>query len=84
MDPEEKKPEELIENKTFAEEVNKACLDAPGYMLFAGFITNEKDAKGDPIIQWRYRRFHFSFDDIEEATNQLKDAFRDDVLRSIQ
>ena len=85
MDEENKDqgPEESIENKTFTEEVTKACMDSEGYMLFAGFITNEKDDKGNAIIQWRYRRFRFSFDDMDEAISQLKAAFRDDVLKSL-
>lgn len=47
------------------------CMDSQGFILMAGYLTDEQDAEGHHIIQFQYRRHHFSLKDAQEAHRQL-------------
>lgn len=54
------------------EEIQKKCLDSEGYLMFAAYLTAEKDKEQRPIIQFQYRRYHFSLEDSKAAILALK------------
>ena len=59
--------------------IRNECLDAPGYVIFAGVISNERDAQGNNLINFRYIREKFSYDDTKTAVDQFKAALVRDV-----
>lgn len=50
-----------------------------GYIAFVGIITSERDANGHNIIQWRYCRKDFSFEDSHTAEKEFGSRIREDV-----
>ena len=73
-----------IENEeiTMDEIINK-CMDAPGLILFAGVLTNERDKHGKNIIRTFYRRINFSLNDVKAMTSEFNNHYRHDEERSL-
>ena len=63
-------------------EIESKCLDSEGFILFVGYITAKKDDKGANIIDWQYRRHHFSFADAKEAVRQFGVAINKDIMQA--
>ena len=61
------------------ETISEECKNSRGYLLFVGFLTSERDDKGNAIINWRYVRNHFSLEDVKIAVSSLKQFIVDDM-----
>lgn len=59
----------------------RKCLDAPGYVILAARLTNNTDEKGNRIIEFDYRRYQMSFDDVKKAIREFIHQFDQDVER---
>lgn len=64
-------------------EIMKKCLDSEGYILFAGYLTPEKDSEGRAVIEFQYRRYHFSLEDSKQAVQRLRDSINTEVRKLI-
>lgn len=60
-------------------EMFKKCMDAEGYVIFTGILSNETDEKGNRLLKFEYRRFHMSFDDVQAAVKAFREEFMKDV-----
>lgn len=63
-------------------EVAAKLLDSPGYLLFSAHLRPDRDKEGHNLIQFNYRRYHFSLEDSKEAILQLK-KFVDEEIRQL-
>jgi hypothetical protein len=64
------------------EEITKKCLDSGGYMIFTGCLVDKKTEKGDSIIEFDYRRYHFPLEDAKNSLKALR-KFVDDELEKL-
>lgn len=55
------------------------CKDAPGYVLFVGILGRERDARGFNFINFKYRRYNFSFEDTKNAIAEFKRQYDQDA-----
>lgn len=62
-------------------EVSAACLESPGYLLFAAHLTDQADREGRSQINFRYIRHHFAIEDAKNAILQLKKFVDDEWQR---
>jgi hypothetical protein len=75
-------PEENIVNPhTSLYEISKACMDSPGYVIFAAVITDKADEKGARIIDFHYRRYQFGFEDVKTTIDKFKEALVADKVK---
>lgn len=81
MSIEEQAPKSAQGDNDVMSVANK-CMDSEGYLMFAACLTPEKDAQKRPIIQFQYRRRHFSLEDAKTCILQLKN-FVDAELKSL-
>lgn len=65
------------------EDILNRCKDAQGYVLMVGIITPEIDASGFNVIQMRYRRFHYSFEDTKNVIEKFKEEYEKDKDASL-
>jgi len=70
--------EGLHPDTTELKDLTNTCLDSLGYVIFSGVITNRRDEKGNNIIDFNYRRYNFSKDDVLLAIEQLKKFYEGD------
>ena len=61
------------------EQINKECLDSPGYVVFVGVLSRNRDEKGFNLINFRYRRYNFSFEDTKKSIEEFAKAYRKDI-----
>lgn len=59
----------------------KGCMDSSGYVIFAAKIAGKPDEKGNLVIDYNYRRYHFSYEDTREAVKRFKEEFLKDITR---
>lgn len=59
--------------------IRSECLDAQGYVVFAGIISNDRDAQGNNLINFRYIREKVSYEDTKRAIAEFEGAFFRDV-----
>lgn len=61
------------------EEVIEKLLASKGFVLFAGIITDERDAQGNNLIEFHYKREHFSYEDTKRALEEFVKHYKKDV-----
>ena len=61
------------------EQVLKECMDSQGYVIFAAVLSSKRDDKGFNLIDYRYRRYHFSFEDTKQALAAFQHQYRKDL-----
>lgn len=61
------------------EQIVKECLDSPGYVIFAGVLSRDRDEKGFNTVTFRYRRYNFAFEDTRKAVEVFKQEYEKDV-----
>lgn len=54
-------------------------LDSAGYVMFVGIISDKKDEKGNPLIDFFYRRYHLGFEDAFGALRQFRQDVHNDM-----
>lgn len=60
------------------EQIMKECLDSTGYVVFVGRISKQNDPKGNLMLDFFYKRSHFSFEDVKISIGQFeKHLFED-------
>ena len=64
------------------EEIKSKCLDSEGYLMFAAYLTSRKDKEGRAMIDFQYRRFHFSLEDARSSLASLR-AFIDEEIKTL-
>ncbi len=62
--------------------VRNECLNCAGYVIFAGIITNQRDAQGNNIIVYRYIRERFAWEDTKKAIKEFDKQFIKDALEN--
>lgn len=60
------------------EEILKECMDSEGYVIMTGVISKRTDSKGHPMLDFKYRRYHFSHEDVKIAIDKFKTFHIDD------
>ena len=60
-------------------DIAKQCMDSQGYIIFAGVISKERDAKGAPMIEFSYKRYQLGLEDSFMALKQFKKHLTDDM-----
>ena len=72
--PPEEQPSEELTPQLLA----KKAMDSAGYVIFAGIVSDKKDEKNNPLIDFFYRRYHLGFEDVFAAMRQFrKDIYND-------
>ena len=71
------------DRSTPLEELTKKCMDAEGYVIFAGRLSNRVDEQGNRVLEFDYRRYHLSFEDVKTSVIKFKEAFLDDIREGI-
>ena len=71
-------PEEIKKDPELIEILSK-CLDAPGYVVFVGIITPQLDAEGRNVLNFKYKRSMFSFEDTSIAIKQFKKELMNEI-----
>lgn len=61
------------------EQISRQILDAPGYVLFVGVLTNKLNDRGRNIIEFQYRRQNYTHEDALLAVKQFDAAIRQDM-----
>lgn len=79
MPEETPEKEEVKSLEVTLDSIQKECMDAPGYVIFAAILTNERDEKGKSIIKYNYKRYQFSYEDTRNSIDELIKFFRKDV-----
>ena len=64
------------------EEIKDACKKSGSYLIFAAHLTPKKGKDGSSIIDFLYRRDHFSLEDSGQAVIALKE-FVDAEVRKL-
>lgn len=64
------------------DQITKTCLDSEGYLVFAAYLTADKDEHERPIIVHQYRRYHFSLEDAKSSLIHLR-QFIDKELQEL-
>lgn len=54
------------------ESILNSCSDSPGYLLFAAVLSPRRDAIGNNMIDFQYRRYHMNLEDAKQAAAALK------------
>ena len=80
--PESEKGSEEKENVTL-DEIVGAVKDGPGYVIFAGVLSKEKDDRGFNLINFHYRRRNFSYDDTKHSVREFKKALMNDINKDM-
>lgn len=60
------------DNTLDLKQITTQCMDSPGYLLFAAFLTPKRDGEGQNIIDFQYRRYHLGLADAKTAARELK------------
>ena len=76
--------EENIQGEVTLEQIKKECLDSPGYIMFVGCISKNRDSQGNNMIDFKYRRYHFSFEDSIKAVEEFKKQVNRDIHETIE
>ena len=71
--------ENIQDNTLDLKQIASKCLDSEGYVIFAAFLTPEKDAAGNQIIDHQYRRYHFSLEDAKQSTRVFKEFVKKEI-----
>lgn len=66
-------------NEVTLEQMTKECMDSQGYVIFIGVLSPQRDDKGFNLINFRYRRYHYSFEDTKRAVEEFNKAYRRDL-----
>mgnify|MGYP001594670861 CR=1 FL=1 len=61
----------------------KKLLDVEGYVIFVGSLSNEKDKEGNRMINFDYRRYHFSYEDVKTTIKKFREMFLDDIAKDL-
>jgi len=56
------------------------CMDAPGYVIFVGVLSNERNSDGNVKINFKYRRYHFAIEDVAKGLV----AFKQHMIRDLE
>jgi len=59
--------------------IRNECLDSAGYVVFVGVISNQRDAAQNNIINFRYIREKYSYEDTKRAIEKFKEALARDI-----
>ena len=57
------------------------CLEAPAYLIFTARITSNRNEKGENIVEFDYRRFHFAIEDARQAIASLKNFVDEEIQK---
>ncbi len=68
--PQEGNPEIMIDD------IIKVCFDAPGYILFAATLAS--DQKGNPILNFNYRKYNLNTEDVKIAFINLATTLKEE------
>jgi len=63
------------EAKTDLDAIRQACLDSEGYVVFVATL-GEKDPQGNTVLNFRYRRYHFTLEDTKQAKDEFARQFK--------
>lgn len=66
------------------EEIKSKCLDSAGYLVFAAYLTSRKDSGGRALIDYQYRRYHFTLEDSKQALVALREFVDAEIERLIK
>lgn len=73
------------------EKITEECMDAAGYMIFASILTRKRNSKGFNLIDFKYRRYHYAYEDvvksfIEYARAILREEFcsKEELINSLE
>ena len=55
-----------------------------GFVMLVGILTNKLDEKDNRIIEFEYKREHFSFEDTKEALKKFKEHFHKDIMEGLE
>uniref|UniRef100_A0A6M3IVH7 Uncharacterized protein n=1 Tax=viral metagenome TaxID=1070528 RepID=A0A6M3IVH7_9ZZZZ len=70
---------EIKPNDVELSRLMKGCLESEGYVVFVARMTKEHNDKGFNIIRYDYRRYHFSFEDVAQATMAFKKSLENEI-----
>ncbi len=74
----DEKVNQEIDERTSLEQIRQECLDAPGYVMFVGILQRNRDAKGFNLIDFKYRRYNYSFEDVRKSVKEFERALEKD------
>ena len=72
-------PQRPRDQEVTLEQITKECLDAPGYVIFVGSLSRNRDGKGFNLINFKYRRFNFAFEDVKRTIEEFDKALKKDM-----
>jgi hypothetical protein len=55
------------------------CLDSPGYVLFACYLSEDKEKPGK-ILNTLYKRYHLAFEDAFQSAKMFKNHILKDMI----
>lgn len=61
------------------EDILKEAMDNPGYVIMVGVVSKRKDAEGNNLLDFHYRRYHYALEDVKKMTEACGDMFQKDV-----
>lgn len=61
------------------EGILQSCLDARGFVIFVGVISQRRDAQGNNLIDYHYQRVHFTLEDTKQAIKEFATAYKQDA-----
>jgi hypothetical protein len=69
---------------TELKEIIDECLDSQGYVLFAAHIARTRDENGHNILQFRYKRYHFSLEDAKQAVTSFENFVKQELVELVE
>lgn len=66
------------------ERIKSKCLDSGGYLMFAAYLTEQKDHENRPIIEFQYRRYHYSLEDAKNSLVKLRQFIDDEIKKLVE
>lgn len=60
-------------------EIFKACVDAPGYVIFTATLDPNN---GNPQLNFKYRRYHLNIEDVSIAVKNFENRMIEDLNSS--
>jgi hypothetical protein len=62
----------------------KACMDAQGYVIGVGTISSQRDAKGNNLLDFQYRRYHCSLEDTRQVVRMFQEALDKEIQERLR
>lgn len=63
------------------QDVVDECEHSEKFLMFAAIITDKRDAEGNNMIDFRYRRNAFAIEDAKQAIKHLERFVNDELAR---